>query len=220
MKPIVRSDERGFTLIELLVAIAILALVAVLAWRGLDQIVRGRDAIMESMADERVLALLFDQIATDARQAATDDEVGAAAISFSPGRLQLVRRATPPGAAPGLQVVRYLLADGHVTRYASPIATNMDQLKSSYYSGGTGDGWSAVGLMNGVAGLSARGWIPDRGWSSSMGAVNTAIATSANNVKLPQLGNVPLQRALTGLEVRLSTVHEKAPLTRIFMVGN
>ena len=33
-------SARGFTLIELLVAIAILGLVAVLSWRGLDSMVR------------------------------------------------------------------------------------------------------------------------------------------------------------------------------------
>ena len=220
MKPIARSEQRGFTLIELLVAIAILALVAVLAWRGLDQIVRGRDAIMESMADERVLALLFDQVASDLRQAATDDEAAAAAISFGPRLLQIVRRAAPPGSAPGLQVVRYRLAGGRITRYTSAIAINMEQLKGYYASTGNGDGWSAVGLMNGVAGFTARGWIPDRGWSDSMAAVNRAITTNANNVKSPQLGNTPLPRALTGLELRLTTVHEAAPLLRIFMVGS
>src|SRR5260363_339284 len=36
------ARAQGFTLIELLVAIAILALVAVLSWRGLDQILRAR----------------------------------------------------------------------------------------------------------------------------------------------------------------------------------
>ena len=53
---------RGFTLIELLVAIAILAVVAILSWRGLDQIMRGRDTITRSMADERVFAQMFDQM--------------------------------------------------------------------------------------------------------------------------------------------------------------
>jgi general secretion pathway protein J len=220
MKPIGHSDARGFTLIELLVAIAILALIAVLAWRGLDQIVRGRDAIMESMADERVMALLFDQVAIDARQAATDDEVGRPAISFSAGRLQIVRRAEPPGVAPGLQVVRYVLGNGHITRLVSPIVLNMEQLRGAYDSAGAGEGWSTVRLMNGVSALTARGFIPERGWVAGMDAINQAIASAANNVKLPQLGSAPLQRALTGLEVNLTTVHEAAPMTRIFMVGN
>lgn len=63
----------GFTLIELLVAIAILAVVAILSWRGLDQIVRGRDIITHSMAEERVFAQMFDQMRIDTREAVSDD---------------------------------------------------------------------------------------------------------------------------------------------------
>src|ERR1700742_827676 len=51
-----RHTVRGFTLIELLVAIAILAVIAVLSWRGLDQIIRGRQTITNAMEDERVFA--------------------------------------------------------------------------------------------------------------------------------------------------------------------
>src|ERR1700761_705948 len=73
----------GFTMIELLVAVAILAVIAVLSWRGLDQIMRGRDAITNAMEDERVFAQLFDQMRIDVRQAASDDEAGQAAVSVS-----------------------------------------------------------------------------------------------------------------------------------------
>ena len=41
--------ERGFTLVELLVAVAVLAIVAVLGWRGLDGIIRSRQALTEQM---------------------------------------------------------------------------------------------------------------------------------------------------------------------------
>ena len=97
MKRTARSDRRasraagGFTLIELLVAIAILAVIAVLSWRGLDQIARGREAISNQMEDERVFAQFFDQLRTDVREAATDDEVGQPAISVGGAALQIVR---------------------------------------------------------------------------------------------------------------------------------
>src|SRR5258708_37331347 len=93
---------RGFTLIELLVAIAILAVIAVLSWRGLDQIVRGRQTITNAMEDERVFAQLFDQMRIDARQATSDDEAGEAALAISDSVLQIVRAMDAPGAAPRL----------------------------------------------------------------------------------------------------------------------
>ena len=106
MKPIVRSERRvsrtdrgarrrrtaaGFTLIELLVAIAIMAVIAVLSWRGLDQIMRGRQTITNAMEDERVFAQMFDQMRIDARQAATDDEAGQPAVSVRGNVLQIVQ---------------------------------------------------------------------------------------------------------------------------------
>ena len=121
MKRTVRSERRGrrpargFTLIELLVAIAILAVIAVLSWRGLDQIIRGRQTITNAMEDERVFAQLFDQMRIDVRHAATDDESGTAAVSVSGDALQIVREFDMPDTAPRLQVVRYRVTEGRVT---------------------------------------------------------------------------------------------------------
>src|ERR1700754_4001377 len=120
MKTTVRSERRrrlgargvrGFTLIELLVAIAIMAVIAVLSWRGLDQIIRGRQTITNAMEDERVFSQLFDQMRIDARQAASDDESGQAAVSVSGSVLQIVRETLLPGTAPRLQVVRYRVSE-------------------------------------------------------------------------------------------------------------
>ena len=42
-----RASNRGFTLIELLVALAILALMALVSWRGLDAMTRAHSHIQE-----------------------------------------------------------------------------------------------------------------------------------------------------------------------------
>jgi prepilin-type N-terminal cleavage/methylation domain-containing protein len=85
---------RGFTLIELMIAIAILAVVAILAWRGLDQIMRGRDKVASAMEDERVFAQMFDQMRIDARLAATDDEAGQPAIGVAGNRCRSCANST------------------------------------------------------------------------------------------------------------------------------
>jgi general secretion pathway protein J len=209
---------RGFTLIELLVAIAIMAVIAVLSWRGLDQIIRGRETITNAMEDERVFAQLFDQMRIDARQAASDDESGQPAISVSGSVLQIVREMVLPGEAPRLQVVRYRVSEGRVIRYASPPLGNVGDLRRAL-RGGEGDGWTAVPLMGGVGAISARLYVPKVGWTTQMKDVQSAITENDNNLKVPQLGNAPLPRSVTGLEVSVGAKSLAQPVTRVFLVG-
>jgi general secretion pathway protein J len=213
-----RSGARGFTLIELLVAIAIMAVIAVLSWRGLDQIIRGRQTITNAMEDERVFAQLFDQMRIDARQAASDDESGQAAVSVSGSVLQIVRETLLPGTAPRLQVVRYRVSEGRVVRYASPPLGNVGELRRAL-RGGEGDGWTAVPLMGGVGAISARVYVPKVGWTTQMKDVQSAITENDNNLKVPQLGNAPLPRSVTGLEVSVGATSLARPITRVFLVG-
>jgi general secretion pathway protein J len=213
-----RFGARGFTLIELLVAIAILAVIAVLSWRGLDQIIRGRTAITNAMEDERVFAQLFDQMRIDARQAASDDEAGGeAAISVSGNTLQIVRHIVLPATAPRLQVVRYQISTGHVVRYASPPLGNAGELRSALH--GSDEGWSAVPLMGGVGAITARLYVPKVGWTTQMDDVQSAIMEGVNNLKVPQLGGAPLARAVTGLEVSIGATSLARPIKRVFLVG-
>jgi general secretion pathway protein J len=213
-----RLGARGFTLIELLVAIAIMAVIAVLSWRGLDQIIRGRTTITNAMEDERVFAQLFDQMRIDAREAASDDESGQAAISVSGSRLQIVRQMTLPGTAPRLQVVRYQVSNGRVVRYASPPLGNVGDLQRAL-RGSEGEGWSAVPLMGGVGSISARLYVPKVGWTTQMKDVQSAITQADNNLKVPQLGNAPLPRSVTGLEVSVGAHSLARPITRVFLIG-
>jgi general secretion pathway protein J len=214
-----RSGARGFTLIELLVAIAIMAVIAVLSWRGLDQIIRGRQVITASMEEERVFAQLFDQMRIDLRQAASDDEAGGqAAVSVSGNVLQIVREMRLPGSAPRLQVVRYRVSNGRVTRYASgPLGTIGDLQRA--LRGTEGDGWSAVPLMGDVTAISARMFVPRVGWTTRPEDVQSAIIEANNNLKVPQLGNAPLPRSVTGLEVGVTAKSLPRPITRVFLVG-
>ncbi|WP_233851843.1 PulJ/GspJ family protein [Paraburkholderia sp. HD33-4] len=217
-KPRRRYGARGFTLIELLVAIAILAVIAVLSWRGLDQIIRGRTTITNAMEDERVFAQLFDQIRIDARQAASDDETTqVSAISVTGNTLQIVRHIVLPGTAPRLQVVRYQISSGRVVRFASPPLGNVGQLWRALH--GNEEGWSSVQLMGGVGSISARMYVPKLGWTTNMNDVETALTQAINNLKVPQLGNAPMPRSVTGLEVSVGATSLARPITRVFLVG-
>ena len=56
---------RGFTLIELLVAIGVMALIAILSWRGLDGMVRAQEATRQRADEMLVLQAALGQWGTD-----------------------------------------------------------------------------------------------------------------------------------------------------------
>jgi general secretion pathway protein J len=203
----------------MLVAIAILAVIAVLSWRGLDQIMRGRTTITNAMEDERVVAQLFDQMRIDARQAATDDEAGQAAVTVGGNSLQIVRGVYTAGAPPRLQVIRYQLTDGRVVRFASPPLGNVGEVRRALSAGNGADGWSAIPLMGGVTTFATRAYVPKTGWTTRMNDVTAQITENDNNLKVPQLGNSPLPRAVTGVQIAVGAPNLELPITRVFLIG-
>lgn len=213
-----RLATRGFTLIELMIAIAILAVVAILAWRGLDQIMRGRDKVTAAMKDERVFAQMFDQMRIDARLAATDDEAGQPAIGVAGNTLQIVRELDVPGVAPRLQVVRYRIAGGRVVRYASPPIDDTNRLRTMLKDSSV-EGWSWVALMGGVGAIDAKLYVPRVGWTTNLQTADEALAQNNDALKVPQIGNAPPARAVTGLQVSIGATSLRVPVTRIFLVG-
>lgn len=60
-----RRAQAGFTLIEVLVALSLMALVSLMAWRGLDQVARTRDWITSQAQDTDAIARSLGQLARD-----------------------------------------------------------------------------------------------------------------------------------------------------------
>jgi prepilin-type N-terminal cleavage/methylation domain-containing protein len=64
-----QTRRTGFTLVELLVALTILALMSMMSWRGLDTVLRSRDAAIASRDKVNRLANTLEQMSADVRSA-------------------------------------------------------------------------------------------------------------------------------------------------------
>jgi general secretion pathway protein J len=102
-----RCTQSGLTLIELLVAIALLALVTVMAYRGLDSMMRANDRTFAESERWRAATLLLERFAADVSQPAHRPVRGPAGAPLpewwgraitEPGGAQLeFSRKSPPG---------------------------------------------------------------------------------------------------------------------------
>lgn len=118
-----RESYAGFTLIELLVAISILAIVAVLGWRGLDSIARSREVLTSELEQTRGLQLTFAQLQSDCSQNVNPlsyPNIPEGRTSWiEPQRLILIRNDYADDEAPAMQVIVYRLQNANLTRFES-----------------------------------------------------------------------------------------------------
>ena len=112
-----RRRSHGFTLVELLVAISILAIVAVLGWRGLDGIIRARTALTNQMEATRGMQLAFAQMQSDCEHIAGRDVLDRRPYLLTgTDRFTLVREVFTENQPSRLQVVAYRIIDGALVR--------------------------------------------------------------------------------------------------------
>ncbi len=219
LAPSHRSSQ-GFTLIELLIALALLAVVALLAWRGLDQVARGQASLSRAMESERALSQLYNQMHDDLQQAVRDDDVSVAPIHSEPGSLQIIRALRVPGETTRLQVIRYQLRDRHVMRYASSTLTTVGQLHDLLAPGASMAGWSSVALAGDALDFNTRLYVPHSGWADDWQSAQNAMLINQNTLPLPGSGGGgPAPRDITGVQLVIHVTGQQGPLTRIFVVG-
>lgn len=128
-----RPSSRGFTLIELLVALSMMALLALMSWRGLDGMVRAR-VQTETRADE-VLALQvgLSQWAADLDAIVQTPQLNA--LDWNGSVLRMTRRSSA-AATDGVLVVAWTrrVVDGRGLwlRWQSPALTGRGALTDAW----------------------------------------------------------------------------------------
>lgn len=125
-----RRCARGFTLIELLVAISLMALMAVLSWRGLDGISRSQVSLQQRSDD--VLALQATLAQWGADLDAMTSQPGLPGVDWDGRGLRILRRSSTTDA--GLLVVAWAQrsggeqGQGQWLRWQSPLLSNRTEL--------------------------------------------------------------------------------------------
>ncbi|MET3105486.1 general secretion pathway protein J [Oxalobacteraceae bacterium GrIS 2.11] len=118
-----KQNSRGFTLIELLVAISILAIVAVLGFRGLQSIVQSRAALTSELEQTRGLQLTFAQLQSDCAHNVNPFNFPnlpeGRSSWIEPQRLILIRNVFSDDQAPAMQLVTYRVVNDNLTRFES-----------------------------------------------------------------------------------------------------
>jgi general secretion pathway protein J len=190
----VKRNSRGFTLIELLVAITILAIVAVLGWRGLDSIIRTRTALTQEMEYTRGMQIAFAQLESDCAHA-----INASWFPQHPvlrtdeSGLLMVRSVYDEDQPVRMQVVSYRLEGGVLTRRESPATRNLTELTTFWDTALAGtDLFTPVMLMSEIE--------------------------SAQIVAYPQTPGVTVIQ-FTGLQFSLRLRGFEFPMTKVFMLG-
>lgn len=65
------NRQAGFTLIEVMIAILLMAVVSLIAWRGLDSVSRADRHVREASEDQQAILRVFQQLERDLALRAT-----------------------------------------------------------------------------------------------------------------------------------------------------
>lgn len=130
-----RHRRRGFTLVEVMVALVIMSVLAVMAWQGVDGIVRARDASTVKLDQTLRLSTVLMQWDQDLAAVQTTTALPRS-FAFDGGSLRIVRRAER-----GLQVVVWSLRPGldgtlpgkTLQRWVGPPVATVSELTEQWF---------------------------------------------------------------------------------------
>jgi general secretion pathway protein J len=204
----------GFTLIELLVAISILAIIAVLGWRGLDSIVRARMSLTSELEQTRGVQISFAQLENDSAHIAEDSLLpGRESLRASQQRLIMIRTVNEDLQPTRLQVVAYRLVQGVLSRRESVATRDLKILDEIWQSAlNDTDNMAVVDLQSNIVSLEMRTWNPNEN--------NWRVAgTDSAEASVPGAKASKVVTKKTGLEVALQLQGREHPLLKIFLLG-
>jgi general secretion pathway protein J len=211
------KNASGFTLVEMIIAITILAMVAILGWRGLDGIVRSRVALTSEMEQTRGMQLTFAQLQSDCAQIAPISLMSARpTLLATAGRLLMVRLVFAEQQPTRVQIVDYRLRNGQLRRQESAPTRDLKVLDAMWQSAidDSADGSAnsqSVLLQSDIGSMQMQLWGSDgQGWRPSAAAAAGSQDTSSVNTNANHW---------TGLQVALQLRGHDSTMVKTFLLG-
>lgn len=177
------SASRGFTLIEVLVAVVVMAIMSLMAWQGVDGIVRARDSNQERLERTLRLETVISQWEQDL--AALQESTAVPALTCDGQTVRLTRRAEG-----GMQVVAWALRPDSThsmwQRWAGPSVTTTTALQESWLRTQQFQG-SETGQLRTLTGLDQ--WqvyfFQGNAWANCQSSGNVVAASGVQRQALP-----------------------------------
>ena len=119
------TAERGFTLAEVLVALALMALLAVVSWRGVASMAEAKQTADARVEETLRMGTVMAQWEQDLQQLHETSLVPA--LAFDGASVRMVRRQPA-----GLQLVVWALRETRWMRWASPVVNSAQGLQEQW----------------------------------------------------------------------------------------
>ncbi len=211
--------QSGLTLIELLVAIAILGIIAVLGWKGLDSIIFSQKELSNSVDDIRNLQLIFAQLQTDCANISNPNKInGRSPINVDVNSLAITRDTYSNLGMPKIQLIKYYLINEKLFRSASEPTRQIHDLHKYWSENQTSLDKNQILLHENVSSIRIRLWNKiSQKWQSyfDIRSSNLNIADNDTIEANSQLGNYKW----TGLAIDIRLNHRKSDITKVVFLG-
>jgi general secretion pathway protein J len=175
-----RATQRGFTLAEVLVAVALMALLATMSWRGVSSMAEARLTSEARVNETLRMGTVMAQWEQDLQQ--LQDTTLVPALSFDGATLRLVRRS-----ADGLQIVAWSLREARWTRWASPVASSAQGLQDVWMASQQllGNEPGQLTLYEGLVGWQVY-FYRNNAWSNAQSSADVAAQNPNQSASAPQ----------------------------------